>query len=250
MKTCYKNRICRILAAVILLIVLSAQTVYAENVPDAAAQQPHGWQQHGVEYSYYDENGVPVCDGFSPDGYYLDRNGCWKNETYELLGQQYKIPDRYKSPAEYGVFSREMSDDLSRLRRSLQSYLGTTRVVRAGGDAVIYNSRNSRGEEKVLVGLYKDEKSDGWRLRLAAYLGDGSGNLSQISTFDHMVMRFMLSRISHTPGYVADVLYDTWQGKNQFRINSKQAVRVGDVLIRVKIVNGGADFYISSAFPL
>ena len=251
MKTGDTKWIRRILAAAFLLIVLGAQAVYAENAPDAAAQgQLQGWQKRGEDYFYYNENSVPVIDGFSSDGYYLDRDGRWRYETYELFGQQYKIPDRYMSPAEYGVFSREMSADLDRLRKSLQPYLGTTRVVRAGPDAVIYNSRNSRGEEKTLIGLYKDEKSDGWRLRLAAYLGDKSGRLTQLSTYDFLVLRFMLSRISHVPGYLADVLYDTWQGKNQFRMSADPAVRAGDVLIRVKIVNGGADFYISNAFPM
>ena len=241
----------------ILFYVFCAEA--AIPYPNAAGEPGtlHGWLQSGEYYWYYNENGEQVCDGFTPDGYYLDYDGRWRYETLELFQQKYKVVDRYTPSGDYGDFTKTMLSDLNRLDSSIRTYIGSARLIRMNDEAVTYNKRtlskstnaktadSSNITEKLLIGLYKDEKTGGWRLRLAGYLGDKSGLSMQMSTYDYLVFRYFLSMISHVPGYVSDGIYDSWQGKNRFGINSKTPVRIGDVQVTVKIVNGAADYYIT-----
>lgn len=234
-----------------LLAVLGAQTAWAAMPYPDAAPAPgilHGWHQSGDDYWYYDENGEQVLDGISVDGYYLDLEGRWRKETYQLFNETYKVADRYTPPSEYGDFTKTLLEDLSRVNTSVRKYIGSARLVRMNDEAITYNSYSAKNNtEKIIFGLYKDTNTDGWRLRLAGYLGDRSGKSTQLSTYDYLVFRFLLSKISHAPGYVCDGIYDSWQGKNRFGINSMTPVRVADVEILVRVVNGAADYYITGA---
>lgn len=237
----------RRLLAALLFIVLGARTALAQVPYPGAVPEGglHGWLQNGGYYWYYDENGQQIVDGFSPDGYYLDRDGRWRYEVIELLGQQYKTPDRYAAPSDYGDFSKAFRGDTERLWNSLQRSVGTSRLLKVSPDAITYMSRNQNNQGKVLLGLYREERTNSWRFRVATYLGDRSGNTSLMSTYDDTVFRYLLSRVSHVPAYAADAVYQSWQGTNAYGIAMDTPIRIGDVTITLKVVNGAADYYIT-----
>ena len=247
MKKSHGKKVMRKITAGILFTVLSVKAVFAAiPYPEAVAEgQLHGWLSSGEYYWYYNENGQQVVDGLSPDGYYLDPDGRWRSESIQLFGQKTAIPDRYMSPAAYGDFTRSLSQDADRIRRSLEQSIGTARVLRVNPSSITYLNGNSKNEGKVLLGLYTDELTGGWRFRLSAYLGNRSGDLSLMSTYDYYVFQYLLSRVSHVPVTVAAAIYENWQGSNAYGLSVGNPVRIGDVMITLKVVNGAADYYIT-----
>lgn len=247
----YRINMRKIIAAAVMAVSLVVPTVtaYADVIPyPKAVSEPgmlRGWLKDGSYYWFYDAANNQVADGFTDDGYYVGFDGRWQYKTINILGVEYKTVDQYMPSAAYGNFTETMLKELDKVNTGVQQYLGSTRIMRMNYDTIEYSRRDKDNKETVLLGLYKDPATGGWRLRVATNLGNKMYDMSQASTYDYVVFQYFLSRFTHEPELVSEAIYGSWQGMNPCGLNAENPVRVGDVKIKAVPVNGAADYYIS-----
>jgi hypothetical protein len=225
--------------------------VYAATETAAAATTKEtvypGWQQDGEKWSWYLKEYEVLKDAVTPDGYYVNEDGAWFKTKQSVLDEQFTLPDRFRTASDIKSMEQVLSD-VDRLNKKLQKKYEGLRTFHVYSSYVTY-TRTENKEETILLGLYRDTASDGWKIRVSCNLSGSRDDYTRTPAIDYAVLRFLAGRFSHTPGQIADAIYQSWQGENAWHLSSAEDKPVGDSMIRYSVENGAAVYQIQKRAP-
>lgn len=223
-----------------------------------------GWQKIGSgQWSYQNEDETYLAGGFTPDGYYIDTSGIWR-ESVSILGVEYPNRNSFLAPDDAGSFlewERTMTTTMDHIVKDLKDIRG----IELQSDQVgVYSVSNNAA--KKLFDFYKSTDKESYMLRLSCPLSkiqsgtstltstiSGRTSTEKVTTYnaawyDYQVLAGLMCRISRTGVILADAIYSSWEEENVYGLKLGQWVPVGDALIRYE-VSGGAGVYQIKANP-
>lgn len=106
------------------------------------------------------------------------------------------------------------------------------------------NSRSVTLEEQELFTFAKDSGTDGYILRVKCHLTNVKGAKPRTSWYDYQILSAILAKISLAGLKLADSVYSSWEGDNQYGIKSDEWIRVGDMAVKYEGVQGERIYYI------
>lgn len=202
-----------------------------------------GWNQVGDAWFYQKEDGTRLTNAMTPDGYYVNEEGIWKQEVLDILSLKVTAPEKFVLASTMKEWKGILSG-LTYLKEEIATVMPENRVFRVYTDAICYLNVNGKTETDN-ISLEMGQNGEGYILRLSTDLGDRKNNLEKASTYDYEVFRFLCAQISSTPSKLADAIYQSWQGDNGYQLSSTENTRVGDAYVSYKAENGYGVYYIS-----
>lgn len=230
----------------LLVVFLVCAGVFSETVYGA------GWAKaDSGQWRYQREDGTYVYDGFSDDGYYVDGSGIWR-ESQSILGVE--IPNRGSFlPSSQAGSLTSFGQDLKPMMEAVGKDCGNSRSVTLEEQRITYfgfikqgSSKQASGaqEEQELFSFTKDSGTDGYILRVKCHLTNVKGAKPRTSWYDYQILSAILAKISPAGLKLADAVYSSWEGDNQYGIKSDEWVRVGDMAVKYEGVQGEGIYYI------
>lgn len=191
-----------------------------------------GWIVDEGKHYYMTEIGRMLSNSMTPDGYYVDPNGEWKQYETTIGNQVFKAPEKFASvdTAWAGM------EQLGKLRTQIRGVFKERRLKIS--DSAIEYVADSRNGERVLLGLYKMPETDSYRLDIGASLDASSTEMNEAATYDYMVFRAMLYQISSTPDQLGKAIYSSWEESNSYGISREEWTWVGDAWVKYSAASG------------
>ena len=231
MKAVKKNGMLKTIAALAAAAVLAASPVYAE-----------GWVNDSNGYFYILDNGSALVNTMTPDGYYVDENGIWRQEELSILGQRVTSPQKY-IPMSSQSFGNYLNT-INALNTQIQNAAPGRRRIHVYRDGMSLCAVEKEQETPILI-LTEDTATGGYRLRISTNLGSGGFVATDLRTYDYEVFRYMCSIISNRPSVLADAIYQSWQGENHYGINMVGWAGAADTMVMVEVENGAGIYRIA-----
>ena len=152
----------------------------------------------------------------------------------------------FKAPEKFPEISGSWigEEALIKLKKEIGEVFDERRI-RITETSVEYLSEDSN--ETVLLGIYKDMKTETFRLEIGIHLDDFSTDKTKAATYDYQVFRAFLYNLSSTPGLLEDAVYSSWEEENRWNINRTGYTQVGDALVKYVGGSGCGYYYIHSA---
>ena len=230
-----------------LTVMITAVFSGSALFPGSVLAGNPGWQNEDGVWHYYQGDGSHLVSAITPDGYLVDENGVWEQKNYSILGVSVDSPDRFCTASQMGDWS-SLLEQLNAVNRQIQLVLEEKRVFHVYGDSIEY-CRKSGDTETLLLGLYKDTDTNGYRLNLSVDLGNRNMDLSKASTYDYQVFLFLCAKISSSPAVVADAIYSSWQEQNAYGLQRLIPVSVADADISYDVAEGVGIYYLTARQP-
>lgn len=223
----------KIIACVMMIVLCSNPAIaYADN-PSAG-----NWVQNGSAFSWISQDGSILTNAVTPDGYFVNASGLWQTETREFLGEGFILPDKFlgsKNVADMGLWL----SDINKLNKQIQQLFQGARIFHVYQNSITY-SKVADKKETQLLALYLDNESNGWKIRVSCSLDCSKTDKVYATSIDFVVLQFFVSFFSHTPDYVADAVYRSWEGDNLWKLSSQEMTAVGDSMIKYSVEDGAA----------
>lgn len=222
---------------------LTAAVVLGSAWPLTVAAQ--GWEKlENSDWRYQKEDGSYLTDSYTPDGYYMDGNGIWK-EKQEFLGEEISAPNSFRTASQTGSLT-DFSDMLSSMCRRISEDCGDVREAAATEEEIVW-LRTGEQQEMELFRFYKIPDTDGYALRLKCSLTKTAGTKPRASWYDYQVLSGLLCRISASGGQLADAVYSSWEEDNSHGLKAGEWVRAGDAMIKYESISGAGIYEIRAA---
>ena len=253
-----KGKIIKRAAAVIMSGVLALSV----GIPtEAAAGAASGtWVPINAEagvLGYALADGSWLQDGFTADGYYVNKYGMWVDKIRILSAW---LPARNSwltasAAGEFDGFVPFMSSAQTKLSEDLQGH----RVLSVYSNRITLSSvtTDSGSKKKTTrLAMYKNEDIDGYTLQVSTELaGDekempsgSGGEWSSMSYYDYQVLRLFTNSVSRSGDKVASAIYSSWEDNNSYKLKMNEWVQVGDTLICYVPDEGAGLYEIKAAF--
>jgi hypothetical protein len=197
------------------------------------------WQKEERGFYYQNDDGSRLVSAMTPDGYYVDDRGIWLPQTLNIMGQTVTAPEKFRYASENIDWALSLSD-IRTLNQTVVDALDDKRAFHLYADKITYVRVSSKTESTILE-LQKDPQTNGYILAVSADLGDRSGDIYQISSYDYAVMQLLCTQISSRPVELIEAVYSSWQGgDNTMRLVVDSEVAFGDCIVALRLENGGA----------
>lgn len=252
-KNCEK--IMKIFTSVLLTIILISS--FSVKSVDAAATRgtwvPTG--ADGVLY-YMLPNGAYLVDGFTDDGYYVNKYGLWAIEC-NIMGAWIPARNSWLTAAAAGDFSCFIPT-MKSVQKKLSEDLHGYRVISVYNSHVVLNSVVTSKTERTKstrLAIYKNPDFNGYTIQISTPLSgdekemtDDAGEWSSMALYDFQVLRSWLFLISRCGDKVAEAIYSSWDDINEANLKIGEWTTVGDTQIKYVPSNGAGLYEIKAAF--
>ncbi|MDO4294721.1 MAG: hypothetical protein Q4D90_01000 [bacterium] len=199
-------------------------------------QAVNGWNEGTKGWFYQGTDGVILTNTMTPDAYYVDENGIWKQEVLTLLNLEVTAPSRFVKASAMEDWEPLLAG-LGYLREEIERVMPENRSFHVYSDSIVYQSISGKTESD-LLSLEKGKNGEGYFLRVSCDLGKGGQTLSTAADYDYQVFRFLCAQISSTPSRLAAAIYESWQGGNGYGLEREKEKAVGDAQIKYYAENG------------
>ena len=201
-----------------------------------------GWERvDGGGWRYVQEDGSFVHDGFSPDGYYVDSSGIWR-ENREILGA--RIPNRntFLTASQAGSLL-SWEERMRAMMKTVGEDCGESRSVTLEDKRITYLGP----EDQELFSFYKEEATDGYILRLKCKLSNTRGSKNNTIWYDFQALSAFLAGVCPGGVVVSEAIYSSWEETNSYGLKNGTWIPAGGVLIRYEAVSGAGIYHIKEA---
>lgn len=233
MKQYGKLKKCVTACAMALSVALCSESLVQADTPVQG-----GWVQNGEALSWIQADGTVLTDSVTPDGFYVNAAGIWQTEFRTYLGAVSALPNQFLS-CEDAEDLRQWQAWISQLNVQVQQLFQGTRVFHVYEDYITY-SKVSNQSETMLLALYRDPASAGWKVKVACSFNSTGTDEVYATSVDYVVLQYLLAFVSHTPEYAADAIYQSWEGENLWNLQTGTQVPVGDCMMTYSVENGAA----------
>ena len=194
-----------------------------------------GWIKESGVSRFQLDDGSMLRDRMTPDGYFVDSDGVWKQEGQVILDQRIQSPMRFIHGYEQNFAG--CLDMLNTFNSRIQSVANGQRIFHLYRDGITYSALADNKETPIL-NLTADSQTGGYRLRISGNIGSGAFIARNIHSYDYEVFRYLCTLVSNRPSYLIDAIYQSWQAENHYGINMTNWVAAGDCAILLEVENG------------
>lgn len=210
-----------------------------------------GWIEISGKYYYLYEDGHCAMGEVTPDGYRVDENGVWYEAKKDILGVEFPVPARFVPVGDADEPWTASKAPLLALNGKLEEAFLNARRLTVGNEGVEYREwKTGNAKNRTIspgtryMGLYKDHKTNGYRLDLGVTLEPESADGSRVATYDYAVFTALLSSVSSTPDELAEAVVSSWQGQDVYGISRIAYVAVGDCEVKFEAGDGYGKYFI------
>ena len=252
MKKKIGKRIAAVVMTMVFMTLLFAESTYAAYFRKGA------WTPTPVEgvFSYVLTDGTFLCDGFTEDGYYVNKNGFW-SPAYNILGTMIPARNSWLTADAAGDFDGFVPI-MKGVQKKLTNDLHGWRVISVYSSHIalysVTNTNNGR-EKTARISLYKNPDFNGYTIQVCTPLSgderemtDDAGEWSSMALYDYQVLRSWLFCISRSGDKVARAIYSSWEDNNSDNLRVGEWVMIGDTMIKYVPSNGAGLYEIRAAF--
>lgn len=181
-----------------------------------------GWTIVEDQYYYLTETGLCLQNTVTPDGYYVNPDGAWQVRSAVILGNEFQGAEKVLSVTDAWNGNESMKKLQEQIRENFKN-----RRIRITDSAMEY-----RNGDTLLMGIYKNAQTGGFRFDIRTELDSGSTEPDTIAAYDYAVFRAFLYQVTAAPDYLEEAIYSSWQGDNRWNIQRNETTRVGDSDVR------------------
>ena len=196
-------------------------------------------------WSYEQDDGTWLTNGFSPDGYYVDGSGKWYDSLTIL---ETSVPSRnsFRSSQEE-VICAGCEDIFNQVQETLYRDLGNVRRFRLSNQRLGYG-RTDGDQYTELFSLEQNREKGEFTLTVRCPLTrEYQGNIL-MSWYDFQCLRVVTNLLSRTGDQLAEAVYYSWEGDNRYGVKLEQWTQVGDAWISYRAAEGAGIYSIRAAF--
>ncbi len=216
------------------------------------------WMPSGIDgvLTYVLPDGTLLADGYTADGFYVNKYGFWAN-AYNILGVWVPARNSWLTADAAGDFEG-MIPIMKKAQDKLTSDLHGWRVISVYSTHIaLYSVVNSNTERKKVkrLAMYKNPDFNGYTVQVLTPLaGDekemtgNAGEWSSMAYYDYQVLRAMMYCVSRSGDKVAHAIYSSWMDTNTDNLKVGEWVAVGDTLIKYVPSDGSGLYEIRAAF--
>ena len=249
------RRITAVILAAALITVLSP--VETEAGPGAMGVKGT-WTPTPVEgvLSYVTTDGKFLADGYTADGYYVNKNGFWM-PAYNILGAMVPARNSWLTAADVGDFEM-LIPIMKSAQKKLTDDLHGWRVISVFSSHMTLSSVVSNEKERTKttrLSIYKNPDFNGYTIEVRTPLAgdekemtDDAGEWSSMALYDYQVLRLWMYCISRSGDKVAQAIYSSWMDNNANGLRVGEWVTVGDTLVKYVPSNGAGLYEIRAVF--
>ncbi|MBO6112928.1 MAG: hypothetical protein J6P45_07780 [Lachnospiraceae bacterium] len=254
------RRIIKIVTAMALSVSMLFVSAPAEV---SAAKEKIGvkgaWVPSPVEgvLMYALPNGTFLTDGFTSDGYYVNKNGFWA-PSWSILNSPIPSRNSWLTSSAVGDFEG-LIPIMKGVQRKLSGDLHGFRVISVYSSHMALFSVDSSGstsrKKTTRLALYKNPDFDGYTVQVCTPLSgderemtDDAGEWNSMALYDYQVLRAFMYCISRSGDKVSEAIYSSWMDNNEYGLRIGEWVLVGDTYIRYVPSNGAGLYEIKAAF--
>ena len=197
----------------ITAVILAAAVIAALSPADTEAGQggfgvKGAWTPTPVEgvLSYVTTDGKFLADGYTADGYYVNKNGFWM-PAYNILGAMVPARNSWLTAAEVGEFEM-IIPIMKSAQKKLTDDLHGWRVISVYSTHMNLSSVVSTEKERTKttrLSIYKNPDFNGYTIEVRTPLSgdekemtDDAGEWSSMALYDYQVLRLWLYCISRS----------------------------------------------------
>ena len=206
--------------------------------------------------AYQKMDGTFLTDGFTEDGYYVNKDGFWA-PAWRILGAWVPSRNSFLTSDLMGEF--EGTEKLvTEAQKKLTEDLHGWRVMSLFSDHITLYAVSQTGakrEKRPRISMYKNPAFNGYTIQIKTHLsGDEremtgeSGEWRSMATYDYQVLRLFLNFVSRSGDKAAKAIYSSWEDVNSYDLIVNSWVTVGDTQIRYVPSDGAGLYEIKAAF--
>ena len=196
-------------------------------------------------WSYEQDDGTWLTNGFSPDGYYVDGSGKWYDSLTIL---ETSVPSRnsFRSSQEEVIFAG-CEDIFNQVQETLYRDLGNVRRFRLSNQRLGYG-RTDGDQYTELFSLEQNREKGEFTLTVRCPLTRKYQGNIPMSWYDFQCLRVVTNLLSRTGDQLAEAVYYSWEGDNRYGVKLEQWTQVGDAWISYRAAEGAGIYSIRAAF--
>jgi len=248
----------RILAVLMTAAFTTALMTTAAVAGPGAVGVKGAWTPTAVEgvLSYLKTDGTFLADGYTADGYYVNKNGFWM-PAYNILGAMVPARNAWLPQDQAGDFE-SFIPVMKSAQKKLSNDLHGWRVISVFSTHITLSSVVSTESERTKttrLAMYKNPDFNGYTLEIKTPLAgdekemtDDAGEWSSMAYYDYQVLRLWMYLVSRSGDKVAQAIYSSWMDTNSDNLKVGEWVTVGDTLIKYVPSNGAGLYEIRAAF--
>ena len=206
--------------------------------------------------AYLLPDGTYLADGYTADGYYVNKNMFWA-QAYNILGAMVPARNSWLTASAAGDFEG-LVPIMKNAQKKLTTDLHGWRVISVYSTHIALYSVVSSNTERTKVkrlAMYKNPDFDGYTVQVCTPLAgdekemtDDAGEWSSMAFYDYQVLRVMMYCVSRSGDKVAQAIYSSWMDTNSDQLRVGEWVAVGDTMIKYVPSNGAGLYEIKAAF--
>ena len=218
-----------------------------------------GWVPvgNGSVLGYLTTKGAYLQDGFTEDGYYVNKYGLW-TPVVNILGAPVPMRNTWLSQQEAGEFDG-FKPILQAAQKKLTQDLHGYRVISAYSSHIILNSvatsDEGKREKTKRLAIYQNPDFNGYTIQICTPLSgdereltEDAGEWNSMALYDYQVLRLFTNCISRSGDLVAKAIYESWEDTNSYELKMNEWIQVGDTYIRYIPSQGAGLYEIKAAF--
>ena len=248
---------------VITALALSAAILFAFTPGDhtvAATRKgvQGNWMQTPMDgvLTYVLPDGTFLADGYTADGFYVNKNGFWA-QAYNILGAYVPARNSWLTADAVGDFEGFVPI-MKNAQKKLTTDLHGWRVISVYSSHVALYSvvtSNTERTKTTRLSMYKNPDFNGYTIEVRTPLSgdekemtDEAGEWSSMALYDYQVLRLWCYCVSRSGDKVAQAIYSSWMDTNADHLRIGEWVAVGDTMIKYVPSNGAGLYEIKAAF--
>ena len=248
----------RITAVLVSAAVMTVLTPCVSEAGGSAVGVKGAWTPTQVDgvLAYVKTDGTFLADGYTADGYYVNKNGFWMG-AYNILGAMVPARNSWLNAnlaGDFETFVPVMKTAQKKLTNDLHGW----RVISVFSTHISLSSVVSTNTERTKttrLSMYKNPAFNGYTIEVKTPLAgdekemtDDAGEWSSMAFYDYQVLRLWMYLVSRSGDKVAQAIYSSWMDTNSENLKVGEWVPVGDTLIKYVPSNGAGLYEIRAAF--
>ena len=212
---------------------------------------------NGSVLGYMLADGTYLQNGFTEDGYYINKYGLW-SPVGNILGAPVPMRNTWLTQDEAGEFDG-FNPILQAAQKKLTQDLHGYRVISSYSSHIVLNSVAAAQDGKRVktkrLAIYQNPDFNGYTIQLCTPLSgdereltEDAGEWRSMALYDYQVLRLFTNLISRSGDLVAKSIYESWEDTNSYDLKMNEWILVGDTMVRYIPSQGAGLYEIKAAF--
>ena len=206
--------------------------------------------------AYQLPDGSFLQDGFTIDGYYVNKDGFWAS-AYNILGAWVPARNSWLAADQAGEFETVIPI-LKNAQKKLTKDLHGWRVISVYSNHITLSSvvtSEKQRKKTTRLAMYKNPSFNGYTIQVCTPLSgdehemtEDAGEWTSMALYDYQVLRLLCFCVSRSGDKLARAIYSSWDDTNSENLKVNEWVGVGDTMVRYVPSQGAGLYEIKAIF--